>query len=115
MIYHNRKMKEENKIKIIKVNALKRAARMNQRGKLFAELCEATAKLPNDIMASKDPSTLLLQVLIYLSTNIIKYSYNILGGNMGQLSDQNKRTIAAAIVRKWGERIWLMVGDVWLL
>ena len=57
-------MKEENKIKIIKVNALKRDAHMNQCGKLFAKLCEATAKLPNKIMASEDPSTPLLQVLL---------------------------------------------------
>ena len=33
-----KKVKEEDKIKNIKVNALKRAARMNQRGKLFAKL-----------------------------------------------------------------------------
>ena len=46
LIYHKRKMKEEEKIKNIKVNALKRAARMNQHKKLFAELCEATTNIP---------------------------------------------------------------------
>ena len=44
LIDRNRKMKEEEKIKNTKVNALKRAARMNQRAKLFAKLF---ANLPN--------------------------------------------------------------------
>ena len=72
---------------MIKVNALKRAT-------------QATAKLPNDMMASEDPSTPILQVLLSLSTDIIKDSYQHLGGKMGQLPDQNKRTIAATIVRE---------------
>ena len=38
MIAENRKMKEEEKIKNSKVNALKRAARINLRTKLFAKL-----------------------------------------------------------------------------
>ena len=63
-------MKEEEKIKNVKVNALKRAACMNQRAKSFAKL---VANLPNDMMASEGPSNpLFLQVLLYLSTYIIK-------------------------------------------
>ena len=49
MIAENRKIKEEEKIKNSKVNALKRAARMNLRATSFAKLI---ANLPNDIMAS---------------------------------------------------------------
>ena len=109
LIAQKRKMKEEEKIKDTKVNALKRAARMNQRTKLFAKL---VANLPNDMMASEDPSIpLLLQVLLSLSTDIIKDSYQHIGGNMGELPDLKKRTVAALIVRKWGERIWLMGRD----
>ena len=82
---------------------MKRAARMNQRAKLFAKL---VANLPNDMMDYEDPSTLLLlQVIIYLSTKIIKESYHNLGGNKGELPDLKKRTVAAAIMSKWGERI----------
>ena len=69
LIDQNRKMKEEEKIKNTKVNALKRAARMNLRAMLFAKL---VANIPNDIMASEDPSTPLLQFLLSLSTNITK-------------------------------------------
>ena len=70
LIDQNRKMKEEDNIKNTKVHTLKRAARMNQRDKAFAKLF---TNLPSDIMASEDPSTpLLLQVLLSLSTNIIK-------------------------------------------
>ena len=102
LIAHNRKMKEEEKIKNTKVNALKRAACMNQRATLFAKL---VANLPDDMMASEDPSTPHLQALLSISTYIIKDSYQHLGGNMGELPDLKKRTVLEAIVRKWGERI----------
>ena len=72
---------------------------MNQRAESFTKL---VANLPNDIMDSDDTSTPLLQVLFSLSTDIIKDSYQHIGGNMGELPDMKKRTVAAAIVRKWG-------------
>ena len=49
LICQKRKMKEEEKIKNIKVNALKRSARMNQRAQLFAK---HIANLQNYMMAS---------------------------------------------------------------
>ena len=108
MIVGNRKIKEEEEINNSKVNALKRAAHMNLRAKSFAKL---VANLPNEMMASEDPSTTLLQFLLSLSTNIIKDSYQNLGRKMGELTDLKKRTVAEAIVRKWGERIWVMGID----
>ena len=85
-------MKEEEIIKNTKVNALKRASRINQRAKSFEKL---VANFSNDTMASEDPSTtLLLQLLLSLSTDIIKDSYQHLGGNMGELTDLRKRTAA---------------------
>ena len=102
-------MKEEQKIKNKKVNALKRAARMNQRDQLFMKL---VVNLPNDMMASEDPSNpLLLQLLLSLSTDIIKDYYKHLVGKMGELPDLKKRKMAAVIVWKWGERIWVMRRD----
>ena len=95
-------MKEEENIKNTKVNALKRSACVNQHATSFAKL---VANLPNDMMDSEDNSTPLIQVLLYLSTDIIKDSYQHIDGNMGELPDLKKRTVAAAIVRKWGERI----------
>ena len=62
-------------------------------------------------MASEDPSTPFLQVLLSLSTDIIKDSYQHLGGKLGELPDLKKRTVAEAIVRKWGEKIWVMGSD----
>ena len=112
MIAENQNIKEEEKIKNSKVNALKRAARMNLRATSFAKLF---AHLPSDIMASEDPSTPLLQVLLSLSTDIIKDSYQHLGGKMGELPDLKKLTVAEAIVRKWGERIWVMGSDASVL
>ena len=109
MIAENRKIKEEEKINNSKVNALKRAARINLRTTSFALLL---ANLPNYIMASEDPSTPLLQVLLSLSTDIIKDSYQNLGGNMGELPDLKKRMVAEVIVRKWDERICVMGIDV---
>ena len=47
-------MKEEEKINNTKVNALKRAARINQRATLFAKL---VANSSNDMIASDDNST----------------------------------------------------------
>ena len=47
-------MKDEEKIKNTKVNALKRAAHTNKRAKSFAKL---VTNLPNDTMTSKEPST----------------------------------------------------------
>ena len=103
MIAQNQKKKGEEKIKDIKVNDLKRDVHMNQQNKLFVKL---VTNLPNGMMASEDPSTpLLLQVILSLSTSIIKDSYQNLGGKMGEFTDLKKRTLAAAIVRKWGEII----------
>ena len=50
LIAQNRNMKEEERIKNTKVNALKRAAHMNLRTTPFAKL---VANLPNDMMASE--------------------------------------------------------------
>ena len=95
-------MKEEENIKNTMVNALKRAAHMNQRAKLFAKLF---ANLLNSMMASEDPSTPLPpQFLLSLSNDIIKKSYKHIGRKMNELPDMKKWT-AAAIVRKWGESI----------
>ena len=63
------------------------------------------------MMNSEDPSTPLLQVLLSLSTDIIKDYYQHLGGKMGDLPDLKKRTVVEAIVRKWGERICVMGSD----
>ena len=115
LIVQNRKIKEEEKIKMIKVNALKRSIRMNQCGKSFVKLVDANANLPNDTMYSEYPSTPLLQVLLCLSTNIIKDSYQHLGGNMGNLPNQKKQAVAEAIMREWGERIWVMGSDTCVL
>ena len=100
-------MEEE---KNTKVNALKRAARMNQHDK---SLTIFFANLPNEIIASEEPSTppQLLQVLLLISTDIIKDSYHHLGGKMGELPDLKKRTVVEAIMRKWGERICVMGSD----
>ena len=105
LIAQNRKMKKEEKIKNTKVNAPKRAARMNLRATSFAKL---VTNLPNEMMDSEDPSNPFLQVLLSLSTDIIKDSYQNLGGKMGELPDLKKQTVAEAIVRKWGERICVM-------
>ena len=76
---------------------------MNHCAKTFTKL---VANLPNDMMTSEDPYTPLhlLQVLLSLSTNIIKDSYQHLGGKMGELPDLKKRMVAEAIVRKWRGR-----------
>ena len=64
-IAHNWKVKEKDKIKNININALKRATRMNQYENSFAKRCEITVNLPNDIIDSENPSTPLLQFLLY--------------------------------------------------
>ena len=70
---------------------------MNQRAKSFAKI---VANFPNDKMAFEDPyNPLLLQFLLYLSTNIIKDTYHHFGGNIPDLPDLNKRKVAAAIVQ----------------
>ena len=101
-------MKEEENIKNTKVNALKRATCINQRSTLFGKL---VTNPTNDMMASEDNSTPLLQVLLYLSNDIIKDSYQHLGRKMGELTDMKKRTVEAAIVQKWGEKICVMGSD----
>ena len=101
-------MKEEEKIKSTKVNALKKAARINQRATSFTKL---VANLPNYMMASEDKFAPFLQVLLSPSTEIIMDSYQHLGGKMGELPDMKKRTMVAAIMRKWGESIYVMGSD----
>ena len=46
-----------------------------------------------------------------LSTDTIKNFYDNIGIRMGELHDLKKRTVVAAIVRYWGERIWVMGRD----
>ena len=108
LIAQNRKMKEEEKIKNTKVNALKRASRMNLRATLFEKL---VANLPNDIMASEYPPIPLLQVLLSFSTDIIKDPYQHLGRKMDDFPDLKKRSVAEAIIHIWGERICVMGSD----
>ena len=112
IIAENRKIKEEEKINNSKVNSLKRASHMNLRTPSFAKL---VSNLPNDIMASEDPSTPLLQVFLSLSTDIIKESYQHLVRKMCELPDLKKRTVAEAILWKWGERISVMGNDASVL
>ena len=70
LIAHNRKMKEDENIKNIKVNDLKRASRTNQCSKSFAKM---VANIPNDMIAPEDISNpLIFQVLLSLSTGIIE-------------------------------------------
>ena len=105
-------MKEEEKINNTKLNALKRTAHINQCDTSFVKL---VANLPNDMMVSEENSTPLLQVLLYFSTDIIKDSYQHIGRKMGELPDLKKRTVATAIVLKWGEIICLMGSDACVL
>ena len=58
--------------------------------KVATSFAKLVANLPNDMMASEDPSTPLLQVLLSLSTDIIKDSYQNIGGKMGELPDLKK-------------------------
>ena len=96
-------MKEEENIKNMKLIALKRSDRMNQRIKSSVKL---VANLPNDIMAYEEPSNpLLLQILVSLSTDSIKDSYQHPGGKIVKLSDLKKRMVETEIVRNWGESI----------
>ena len=93
-IAQNRKIKEEENIKNTKVNALKRSARINQRAKFFVKL---VANPPNDMIDSEEPSIpLLLQGILFLSTEIIKDSYQNLGGKMGELPWHNPDEIGRA-------------------
>ena len=108
LIAQNRNMKDEEKTNNTKVNDMKRDARINQRA---TSLTKLVTNIPNDMMVSEDNSTPLLQVLISLSTDIIKDSYHHIGGNMGELPDLNKHMVAVAIVRKWGKRICVMESD----
>ena len=63
------------------------------------------------MMASEDNPNPLLQVLLSLSTEIIKDYYKNLGGKMGEFTDMKKRTVTAKIMQKWGERICVMGSD----
>ena len=64
------------------------------------KLVEETTNLKNDMMDSEYPSTPFYQLLLSLSTNVIKDSYFHIGGNMDQLPDHKKWTVAAVIVQK---------------
>ena len=110
MIAQNRKMQEEGNKIASKVNALKKAARVTMCGISFVKLLESTLKLTRDRKASYDPINPLIQVLLYLSTDTIKDAFYHLGRNNGELSDQNKQTVAAEIVRKWGQSILLFLS-----
>ena len=63
----------------------------SEKGRLYKSaryvVRETFSNLSNDMMASEEKSTPLLQVLIYLTTDIIKDSYQHLGGKMGDFPD----------------------------
>ena len=82
---------------------------MNQHAKLFIK---HVTNLQKYMMASENPSTpLLLQVILSLSTDSMKNSYQHLDGNMGELTDLKNRVLTAAIMCKWFEKIWVMGRD----
>ena len=54
---------------------------------------------------SEEPINPLIQVLLSLSTESNRDAFYHLGGNIGDLSDQNKWTVVLEIVWKWGQRI----------
>ena len=108
MITQNRKMQEEGNKIASKVNALKKAARVTMCGISFVKLLESTLKLTRDRKASYDPINPLIQVLLYLSTDTIKDNFYHLGGEIGELSGQNKRTVTSEIVQKLG---WHIMGS----
>ena len=87
------------------MNAFKKSACVTKRGISPAKLLEAIAKIPSDMKTSEDPSDPLLQVLLFLFTKTIKYSFYRLDGKIGELSYQKKRTVVEDIVQKWGQSI----------
>ena len=112
LIAQNWMMKDEEKIKMIKLNTLKRATHINQRGNSFAKLARQP---PNSQMTWCILRTPPPPSSKYYSTSQLKSlrdSYHNLGWKMGQFPDQNKWTVVAAIVRKWGEMIWMLGGGV---
>ena len=66
-------------------------------------------KIPNNTKTSEDHSDPLLQVILSLSTGAIKDAFYHIGGNIGEFSNQKKRTVAVEILRKWG-RIIVGIG-----
>ena len=108
MMAHNQKMqKGENKI-VSKVNALKKASLVTKLGRSFAELLTETYNLPRGKNTSEDPRKPIFQVLLNLYTDTIKDDFYHIGGNISELSDQKKQTVAAEIVWKWR---WIIVGS----
>ena len=87
------------------MNALKKSARITKCGISFAKLLEATAKLHRDMKNSEDPSNPIIEVLLSISNDTTKEIFYRLGGNIGELSDQKKRTVTSEIVRKWEQSI----------
>ena len=56
---------------------------------------EATEKLHKYMKTSEDPIDPLLQVIIYLYTNISKEYFYYLGGKICELSNHNKWTLVS--------------------
>ena len=109
MISQNRKMQEEENKIASKVNAFLKYVRVTKCGSSFAKLFAATSKIPNNTKTSEDHSDPLLQVILSLSTGAIKDAFYHIGGNIGEFSNQKKRTVAVEILRKWG-RIIVGIG-----
>ena len=99
MISQNRNIQEEEKKIASKVNAFKKASLVTKHGRSFAKLLTSTFNLLRDTKTSEDPSNPLLQFLLYLSTDTIKEDFYHIGGNISELSNQKKRTVAEEIVQ----------------
>ena len=105
MISQNRKIQEEEKKRTLKVNAFKKSSCTTKGESSFAKILEETSELHQDMKTSDKPSDPLLQFPISLTTNTIKEAFYNLGRNIGEFSDQKKRTVASDIVREWGQII----------
>ena len=105
MITQNRMMQEEEKKRAVKVNTLKKYARVTKYVSSFVKILAETANLPSNTNTSYDPSNPLLQVLLYLYTYNTKDNFYRLHEKIGKLSNQRKCMVAEEIVWKWGRGI----------
>ena len=90
------------KWKSIKIECVKKIFSHYQAWDILHKTPFKTAKLPRDTKTSEDPIYPLRQVLLSLPTDTTTDAFYHLSGNISDFSDQNKQTVTAEIVRKWG-------------
>ena len=101
----NRRKQDAAKQNALRINDSKKASRTNKRGGSFENILKAIANLRSDTNTTEDSTNSVLQGILSLSSDTLKYDFFHLGGNISECPNLKKWKVAVGISQRWGKHI----------